>query len=233
MRCGLFGKHASRRDLVAVEVPGAFLAVFEPWLQSALSTSREQLGARWQDAYLAAPIWRFWLGSDICGTTILGALMASLDEIGRYYPLTVLAAGDRRAAIPPPEFETHEAWFKAVEAFLLATLEPGVTLEMVKSALEALPVPRTYPPVAPREPIRLVAHGGTHGGVLCPLDDRIEGKAFASLRLADWASANAGRAFFWTPGGLAFRPVALATRHLPHPDLFCAMLTGDFGAFTM
>ncbi len=228
MPCALFGKHASRRDLVAIEVPGPFLAVFEPWLQTALSTSRERLGDGWQAAYLAAPIWRFWLGADICGTTVVGALMASLDEIGRYYPLTILATGDMRAAVPPPEFDTNEDWFKTIEAFLLGTLEPGVTLERVRSALAALPMPRAYPPIAPREPIRVV----TEGGVLCPLDDRIEGKAFASLRLADWARAYAGRAFFWTPGGVGFRPVALATGHLPHPDLFSAMLTGDFRPFT-
>lgn len=228
MRCGLFGKHASRRDLVAIEVPGPFLAAFEPWLQAALSASRERLGGAWQAAYLAAPIWRFWLGSDICGTPILGALMASLDEIGRYYPLTVLAAGDMQGAIPPPEFDTNEAWFKQVESFLLATLEPGATLERISTSLERLPTPRTYPPVAPREPIRPLHLGG----VLCPLDDRIEAKAFTSLRLADWAAAYSPRAYWWTAGGVAFRPVAVATRHLPHPDLFSAMLTGDFRAFT-
>jgi type VI secretion system protein ImpM len=212
MRCGLFGKHASRRDLVAIEVPGRFLSIFEPWLQAALSTSREQLGGAW---------------SEICGTTILGALMASLDETGRYYPLTILAAGDSKDAIAPPEFDTNEAWFKQVESFLLATLEPGVTLERISTSLERLPTPRTYPPVAPREPIRAL----NLGGVLCPLDDCIEGKAFTSLRLADWAAAYAARAYWWTAGGVAFRPVALATRHLPHPDLFSAMLTGDFRAF--
>lgn len=224
MRCGLFGKHASRRDLVAVEVPGAFLAAFEPWLAAALATSRERLGGAWQAAYLAAPIWRFWLGADICGTPILGALMASLDETGRYYPLTVLAAGDGHHAIPPPEFETQETWFTATEAFLLATLEPGVSFAGMVTALAALPLPRACAPTAPREPIAALCLGG----VLCPLDDRRDAQAFAALRLADWAAAYAGRAFWWTAGGVTFRPVALATRGLPPPDLFAAMLTGNF-----
>jgi type VI secretion system protein ImpM len=228
MRCGLFGKHASRRDLVAVDVPGSVLAALEPWLQASLSASRERLGGAWQAAYLAAPIWRFWLGSDICGTTVLGALVASLDEIGRYYPLVVLAAGDSKGAIPPPEFDTNEAWFKAAEAFLLGTLEPGLGFDRVTAMLAALPPPRTYSPVVPRDPITLVRLGG----VLCPLDDHIESKAFASLRLADWAAAYAGRSFWWTAGGISFRPVASAMRHLPHPDFFAAMLTGDFRAFT-
>lgn len=229
MRCGLFGKHASRRELVAIEVPGPFLSVFEPWLQSSVSASRERLGPNWQKAYLSAPIWRFWLGSDICGTIVLGAFMASLDEIGRYYPLTVLAAADKSLAIPPPELEAHDAWFKTAESFLLATLTPGVSYERVAAALAALPVPSAYPPVVAREPV--VALGG--GGTLCPIDDHPPAKIFASLRVADWAAAYAGRAFWWTAGGVGFRPMALATRGMPHPDFFTAMLTGDFRSFTL
>lgn len=224
MRCGLFGKHASRREHVAIDVPGPFLSVFEPWLQAGVSASRERLGKGWQAAFLSAPIWRFWLGSEICGTTVLGAFMASLDEIGRYYPLTVLAAGDRDVAIPPPELETHDTWFEASEAFLLSTLAPGLSLDRVTAALEALPLPRACPPVISRDPIRATSLGG----VLCPLDAQADTRTFASLRLSGWAAAYAGSSFWWTVGGVAFRPLALATRHLPHPDLFTGMLTGDF-----
>lgn len=228
MRCGLFGKHASRRDLIAIDVPATFLSAYEPWLQASVSASRERLGPNWQKAYLRAPIWRFWLGSDLCGTIVLGALMPSLDEIGRYYPLTVLAAAKSSAAIPPPEFETHESWFKAVESFLLATLTPGVSHARVAAGVAALPFPSTYSPSAARAPVVPLAMGG----VLCPLDDHPLTRIFASLRHADWAGAYAGRAFFWTEGGVGFRPMAFATRTLPHPDLFAAMLNGDFRAFT-
>lgn len=227
IRCGLLGKHASRRDSIALEAPEAFLSAWEPWLQSGLSTSRERLGRDWQAAFLSAPIWRFWLGSDICGTTVLGAFMASLDQIGRYFPLTVFAAADRALAIPPPEFEAHGAWFEATEAFLLATLVPSMSFERLAAALAALPPPLAYPPVAARDPVAALAIGGAIG----PFDGHAPGTSFASLRLADWAAAYAGRAFWWTAGGIGFRPIALATRHLPHPELFTAMLTGDFRAF--
>ena len=69
-------------------------------MQSGISASRERLKDQWQQAYLTAPIWRFWLGADICGVTVVGALMSSLDGIGRYYPLTVFAVADAGGADP-------------------------------------------------------------------------------------------------------------------------------------
>ena len=65
MQCSLFGKLPARRDFIAVKAPREFLAAWEPWLQSAISSSRNELGKDWQPAFLTAPIWRFWLGEEI------------------------------------------------------------------------------------------------------------------------------------------------------------------------
>ena len=91
-------------------------------MQSRLSASRHELGDSWQAGFLTAPIWRFWLGAEICGTTVLGAFMPSLDGVGRYFPLTLLAFPDEGAAIPPPEFDAQDGWFAVAEEFLLSTL---------------------------------------------------------------------------------------------------------------
>ena len=91
MQCGLFGKLSAKRDFVALSVPRDFLNAWEPWMQSCVSASRDSLGETWLESYLTAPIWRFWLGADICGATVTGAVMPSLDGVGRYYPLTLLA----------------------------------------------------------------------------------------------------------------------------------------------
>ena len=69
-------------------------------MQGCVSASRNSLGNSWLQAYLTAPIWRFWLGADICGATVVGALMSSLDGVGRYYPLTLFACAD-------PERSSH------------------------------------------------------------------------------------------------------------------------------
>ena len=227
MRCGLFGKLASKRDFIAIDAPHGFLPVLEPWLHAGVSASREQLGDKWQTAYLAAPIWRFWLGSEICGTTILGAFMPSVDETGRYFPLVLFAGADRGLAVPPPEFEAHTNWFKAAEDLLLSALSPSTTFDKIRAALDRLAVPAAYPPIAGPKTIEALSGGG----VLSPIDDSSPSKIFASLRMADWAASYASRSFWWTMGGGEFRPIALATRHMPRPALFSGMLTGNLRAY--
>jgi type VI secretion system protein ImpM len=223
MPCGLIGKLAAKPDYVAIKAPGALLATLEPWLHAAISSSREQLGGRWREAFLAAPIWRLWLGAEICGATILGAMTPSIDSEGRYFPLLAFAAPDPGAAILPPEFEAHEDWFRAAEALLLSTLARGGSFEETAAALERLPAPAAVSPVAARAPIAEVK-----GGVMAPLDDKPPQEVFAWLRRADWAKAYGARSFWWTIGGADFRPLALAFRLMPDPMLFAAMLTGKF-----
>jgi len=227
MRCGLFGKLTNKRDFIAINTPHGFLPVWESWLHAGVSVSREQLGDKWQTAFLAAPIWRFWLGSEICGTAILGAFMPSLDDTGRYFPLAVFAGADRGLAVPPPEFEANNNWFKAAEDFLLSALRPSMTFDKICAALDLLAMPAAYPPIAGPKTIEALSGGG----VVSPVDDSSPSKIFASLRLADWAAAYASRSFWWTMGGIEFRPIALATRHMPSPALFSGMLTGNLLAY--
>ena len=73
MQCGLYGKLPTKRDFIAIKAPREFLEVWEPWMQGGLSASRHALGDNWQQTFLTAPIWRFWLGSELCGRTVLGA----------------------------------------------------------------------------------------------------------------------------------------------------------------
>src|SRR5687767_13437663 len=91
MAKGLYGKLHAKRDFVAIGVPRGFLTCWEPWLQGAMSASRDDLAQGWQDAFLTAPIWRFWLGSALCGSPVLGAIMPSVDGVGRCFPLTAVA----------------------------------------------------------------------------------------------------------------------------------------------
>ncbi len=127
MRCGLFGKLGAKRDFIALATPRAFLEAWEPWLQSSLAASRHQMGERWQQGFLTAPVWRFWLGAGICGTTVAGAIMPSLDGMGRYYPLTLHAIADPVAPILPPDIDAQDEWFGMAEEFLLATLSGNTT----------------------------------------------------------------------------------------------------------
>src|SRR5688572_1852359 len=125
MPCGLYGKLPMKRDFIAVDAPRGFLQVWEPWLQGGIAASRIVLGTRWRDVFLRAPIWRFWLGPEICGFPVMGSLMSSVDGVGRFFPLTAIACGEAGDAFPPPTTEPQTAWFAELEEFLLSTLEDG------------------------------------------------------------------------------------------------------------
>jgi type VI secretion system protein ImpM len=217
MQCSLFGKLPARRDFIAIGAPREFLNAWEPWLQGAISSSRHELGKDWQAAFLAAPIWRFWLGADICGRSVIGAFMSSLDGVGRYFPLTLFACADDDAAIPPPELDSQDDWFDAAEGFLLSTLDHDANFEEITARIDK------WPP--PHQESR--AENLAQTEVVCT-EGRDFSEVFRSMRSQAHHKIFAGSTFWWTIGGDGFPPVALCGKHMPDPYVFSAMLTGVF-----
>ncbi len=226
MRCGLFGKLAAKRDFIALATTRGFLEAWEPWLQSSLAASRHHLGDGWQQAFLTAPVWRFWLGADICGTTVLGAIMPSLDGVGRYYPLVLHATADADAPIAPPDIDAQDEWFGVAESFLLSTLAQDVAFDDISARLDGLVVPRA-------------SHRAAAGANILSLGDEMAGMvtegtdfatALSGLRAAR-PEVYAAASFWWTAGGGNFRALALSCRGLPDPYRYSTLLTGDMGEF--
>ena len=226
MACGLFGKLPAKRDFIALNAPSGFLTVYEKWLQAGLTASRLELGNRWQEAYLNAPIWRFWLGSAHGGHTIAGAFMPSVDGVGRYFPLTVFAASGPGAAIPPPELDPQDQWFEAIEDFLLQALEPDMKYEAAAQSLTALPIPNDHHlAVPPQDMVRLSDGTIVSTAIASGFPERL-----AALRVEDHARSYAHACYLWTVGGPNFEPLALIGQALPDPYLFSGLLTGRFDA---
>lgn len=227
MACGLFGKLPGKRDFIAVNAPAAFLKVYEAWLQGGLTASRLELAGGWQNAFLNAPIWRFWLGQSFCGQSVAGAFMPSVDGVGRYFPLTAFAMAEPGSAIPHPELDPQDAWFGAIEDFLLQALDAEASFETVSLRLGQLRVPNDAllaPP--PAEMARL-----SDGTIVTALSASAFPERLAALRVEDHARAYAHATCFWTVGGENFEPLALVGHGLPDPYLFTGLLTGRFDAF--
>jgi type VI secretion system protein ImpM len=223
MRCGLYGKLPTKRDFIALNAPRDFLAVWEPWIQSAMAASRQSLGDTWMPAFLTAPIWRFWLGADLCETTVVGAFMPSLDGIGRYFPLTLFACADESKAMPPPEIDPQDDWFAAAEHFLLSILDDPISFEETQSALDDLRFPAIrHVDRRPDEP------AGVFGNSIAKVGQRALPETFAAMRLTDHAAIYSAATFWWTMGGEGYEPMALGGRRMPSPYLFSAMLSGRF-----
>jgi type VI secretion system protein ImpM len=223
MPAGLYGKLPAKRDFVAANTPRRFLEVFEPWLQAGVAASRQILGEAWREAYLGAPIWRFWLGASFCGEAVLGAFMPSIDGVGRYFPLTVIA-GEGAGALPPPELEPNKDWFDAVEAILLDALLPERDFESLAAAVANLEEPAQSPTETSVAGMTLLSGGAV---LVRDFGDELA-LALRAARRFGHRQTFAGQTFWWTIGGEGFAPTALVETGLPAPQRFAEMLTGSF-----
>ncbi len=224
MSCGLYGKLPMKRDYVRVATPDAFLERWEPWIHGGIAASRSALGAQWQDIFLRAPIWRFWLGASICGRPAMGSFMPSVDGVGRFFPLTAFACGEPGSAFPVPQQDPQTAWFADVEAMLLGALEEDAAYDRVLGTLKSLPLPPSAPSPAPEATIRdLFSAILVTAGAADPLE-----AAFTSLLAERERREQAAGCFFWTMGGEDFPPAALFCAGLPDPHVLTTFLSGQF-----
>jgi len=218
MGFGLFGKLPQKRDFVASGIPQAVLNPLETWLQQAVAASRAELGRSWEEYYLVAPIWRFWIGPGIFGQGCAGALMPSVDGVGRYFPLLVVYVCDNGARIPPPPFAPQGDWYAALEARLLATLDTDAAIA-VETLLDGLAEPSLEP-----------AAGGAgerefKGGTLWHGAPKTSAAALLTgLVEADYRHTARRRSYWWTPGNEASGPSLYTREGLPDPYFYTLML---------
>lgn len=173
MAYGLFGKAPQKRDFLSLNMPNAVLHPFEAWLQSAVAASRSELGRDWDSHYLVAPIWRFWLGRDVLGTACMGAVMSSLDQVGRYFPLAIIYYANSGEELVSPLVNAQSPWFEAIEQRLLAVLSRTYEVD-IATLLHGLAPPdatlrsRPQPRPAAAAPLAVLGRPGPNAHVEPP-----------------------------------------------------------------
>ena len=139
--CGFYGKLPSQGDFVTRRLPWEFTSAWDDWLQQGMLASRATLGERWLELYLSAPIWRFQLAPGVCGPLgWRGLFFASVDRVGRYFPLTLAFPATPGARVVPSLAVDVARWIAAEDA-ALAALDPQLPLEDFEQALLALAEP--------------------------------------------------------------------------------------------
>ena len=226
MEVGFFGKLPSHGDFIGRRVADGFREAWDPWLQRCLTASQLQLGSRWLDCYLTSPMWRFFLCDGVAGeTSYAGVLLPSVDRVGRYFPLTVVAALPvELGALSFAEAAT--GWFDEVEQLCRSALEnPHFELGEFDAALAATSrwlsgldqscLTRAFPGRSTqwRWPLRAVDNlGAALGGSLMTT-------AQTALRpMTMW----------WTAGSDLVYPSVLVVRSLPNPQSFADLLAGTW-----
>lgn len=221
MSFGVFGKLPQKRDFIALGIPRQVLEPFETWLQSAVAASRAELGASWQDTYLVAPVWRYWIGADILGATCTGSIIPSVDGVGRFFPLTILYCADASEDVAPPPFDSRDAWHDAIEARLLSVLADNAVIEVEKliAGLEQ-PAPVERPAPAPEVFRRGNVWQSPKGEA---------GQLFPTIIQTDYWSGCSSRSFWWTNGGGFGGPLLYSRNALPDPFFYVSMIRGVTG----
>lgn len=140
---GAYGKVPASGDFVRIRLSRSFVAAWDAWLQSWFGAAKAESGAAWPETYLTAPIWRFTLAPGIVGEAPwLGVMAASVDRVGREFPLTLARALPAGADAAAGHFG-NDSLFEALERCILAVVQQDVGPERLEAMLDDLPGPST------------------------------------------------------------------------------------------
>jgi type VI secretion system protein ImpM len=233
---GFYGKLPCKGDFLQRRVSQEFVDAWDPWLQECLQVSRRQLAEQWLGHYLTSPVWRFVLTEGVCGSgAYAGVMVPSVDRVGRYFPLAVIAQLDAEDC--PLEVACDAtAWFDAVEALAVKALQDSeLDLEGFDDELAELVPLFTRPAAA--EASQLLRAMLPEEFARSAKQWQLPLAAAHSLRSAVYAFASRELlrglrplALWWSDGSQSAAPSWLVMRGLPTPESFAAMLAGKWRA---
>jgi type VI secretion system protein ImpM len=86
-----YGKLPGQGDFVGRRLPHALRSAWDGWLGEGLAHLRHVDPQAWAERFVQSPVWCFVAGPALSGTGMCGALAASMDRVGRCYPISVMA----------------------------------------------------------------------------------------------------------------------------------------------
>ena len=226
MPVGFYGKLPSHSDFLHRGVTDEFVNGWDAWLQDGIARSRSELGEAWLEVFLTSPLWRFALASGVIGGPVwAGVLLPSVDRVGRYFPLTIVAE------LPPGvlPFELSVAgngWFDWAESLARRTLDNElVDLDRLQTELvesEGLLAAARAPEVSAA---RMVAESAP--AAWYPLaDDADMGRFFARFADSLAPAARGPLGLWWSTGSDRIGPRVMMSRGLPPASAFRELLGG-------
>ena len=142
---GFCGKLPSHGDFVTRRVPAPLLRQWEEWADATTAAIREHLAGDWPGIYLNSPIWRFAVSGNCCGDRpFVGVTMPSVDRVGRYHPLTILAALEPTACTAAVAVKSG-SWYADMEAIALSALEDEFSFDEFDARLAGAAIPSGTP----------------------------------------------------------------------------------------
>jgi type VI secretion system protein ImpM len=233
LEVGLYGKLPSHGDFLRRRTSDAFVSAWDAWLQDGMAASRAALGDRWLDVYLTSPAWRFIGEAGICGPTpILGLMVPSVDRVGRYFPLTVVAELPADSSLPG--ITRAAPFFESAERLVLETLESEhVDFEGFDGRIAHLAEHLAFVTVPERVILdrgaAAVLSGDAQACWQIPIPSVQElAPAFEQLLFHGLSDTYKPLMVWWSDGSAIVEPSCLVGRGLPDPENFAGLLDGSW-----
>lgn len=226
---GFFGKLPTRGDFVERRLPHSFVTGWDSWLQRCLAVSQANLGGSWLDTYLNSPIWQFALSSGVLDdNAYVGVVMPSVDKVGRYFPLSVVAQCDSES----PTFALltdSDDWFLEIESILLGVLDdPPVSFDEFDLAVaQSRPCPSGISPVEPSAVGTIADDENRHLHFALAENGRLSNQLMGLLASATFEAVGP-HSVWLTRGSDVVVPSLLVCPELPGIEQFSALLDGNW-----
>lgn len=234
MEVGLYGKLPSHGDFLRRRTSDAFVDRWDAWLQGCMAASRSALGERWLDVYLTSPAWRFACAPGTCGAAaVIGVMVPSVDRVGRYFPLTLVAELPDNINVIAAATEASP-FFDSAERLLIETLATDdVYFEdfddrvvNLRDELVSLAMNRK---VLLDASAAAILNGDGHASWQLPIGSTRQLAPVLGQLLSQRLSAMyEPLVLWWTEGSSIVEPSCLVAKGLPPPDMFGALLDGSW-----
>src|SRR3954471_6776989 len=233
MQVGFYGKLPSHGDFLRRRVSDPFVDAWDGWLRECLAASQAALGDRWLDVYLTSPAWRFACAAGACGPApVIGVVAPSVDQVGRYFPLTIVAALPEELRVVTAAVASTR-FLDAAERLVIDTLaaEP-VDFERfdrgVADLAEELGALGTAPAIV-LDPAAVSVVTQRHEPWQLPLGSTVNLRAgFEQLLSLQLEAKYSPLVVWWTDGSSAVEPSWLVLKGLPPSSSYSAFLDGSW-----
>ena len=245
---GWYGKLPSLGDFASRRLESDFIEPWDLWLGDCMQAQRDAAGDEWLQAYRQSPPWRFVLSPGALPgaarwAVFAGVLLASVDRVGRHFPLTI-AASLPRAPRLGAEVDALLTWLHRLEDTALDAVQGQWSIDELEQALAGLAPPSDVTAAATEDRLagvrRAVSSALSAGGGFVEIGavgSRAEFAAgVASAFGAAPVSAGSGssapdsqRMTVWI-SELTGQPSLLVSDGLPGHDEFARMFSGGGGS---
>jgi type VI secretion system protein ImpM len=231
---GFYGKLPCHGDFLRRRASDAFVEAWDAWLQACMSASRDALGDRWLDVYLTSPAWRFVCAAGACGPVpVIGLMVPSVDRVGRYFPLTVVADLPADVALLVAATELSP-FFESAERLVVDTLATeevdfGRFDDRVISLGDELAAILQPRPVVLEAAAAVMLNDDASNGWHLPIASSGQlGATFEQLLSLRLSAMYDPLVLWWTEGSANVEPSCLVVAGLPPPETFGALLDGTW-----